>query len=197
MKLELENPGVARASSGKTTTLWLVDDNAAYRQMLADNFNETGGIHCERQFASAEALLAALETDAAPDVILSDIQMEGMSGVEAAGPVKRLAPATHLVLLTSFYDSADGMTARRAGAAGILLKCSAFTEILEFVQDSMAGRHPRDSAEEDAQWRPSGDLSSRGEFIHAGPVQPMIASWRRGTYFLRQFLHLAVPDTKT
>ena len=116
------------------TTLWLVDDNADYRQMLAEVFSRDSNIHCARQFESAEAVLQALETEVAPDVILSDVRMGGMSGADSVAPIKRLAPRTNVVLLTTMYDPAAAKTAQRAGASGFLLKRYESIRILEYIQ---------------------------------------------------------------
>lgn len=139
MKLKSDNPK-GQTGANRTLTLWLVDDHAQYRQLLAEQFNRDPNIRCAKQFDSAEAVLAALQTSAAPDVILSDIQMGRMGGVEAVAPIKRLAPATHVVMLTTFFNPSAERTAQRAGAAGFLLKRYDFSQILEFVQNVAAGR---------------------------------------------------------
>ena len=64
--------------------LWLVDDNREIRRLLADLLQRDGTMQCTRQFSSAESLLAALEKESAPDAILLDVQMRGMSGVDAS-----------------------------------------------------------------------------------------------------------------
>ena len=133
MKLEQE-PEKEAEGGHPVTTLWLVDDNADYRQMLADLFSRDSNIHCARQFESAEAVLQALETEAAPDVILSDVRMGGMSGADSVAPIKRLAPRTNVVLLSTMYDSVVAKTAQRAGASGFLLKWYEFSQISEYIQ---------------------------------------------------------------
>lgn len=136
MKCETEtNNRDARAAAERAVSLWLVDDNAELRGILAENFSLEPGIDCSRQFSSAEELLAALETGAPPDVVLLDVNMRGMRGVDAIAPIKRLAPRTRVLMLTTFYDSHDALTAFRAGASGFLLKSYDFSRIAQAVAD--------------------------------------------------------------
>jgi len=142
MNLELKQKNEATVEL-KPLTLWLVDDNAAYRQLLTEMFVQSEamyGIYCERQFSSAEAMLEALRVEPTPDVILSDVQMRGMSGVDAVTPIKRLSSRVRVVLLTAFYDSHAALRAHRDGAAAFLLKRYTFVQIAAFVRDPRFAR---------------------------------------------------------
>src|SRR5688572_9754923 len=63
--------------------VWLTDDNAGFRELLEQLLVRSGGFNCELQFNSAESLLDGLTTEPAPDVILLDVEMGGMTGVDA------------------------------------------------------------------------------------------------------------------
>src|ERR1039457_79281 len=95
---ELES-GLKPAVDRRVVSLWLVDDNEMLREVLADNFNLEANIDCARQFPSAEALLATLARETPPEVILLDINMRGMSGIEALPSIKALAPSTRVLML--------------------------------------------------------------------------------------------------
>ena len=134
MKMELERT-TAPAAARRTKNLWLVDDSKMYRELLADRFSQEDDINCARQFSSAEAVIAALVDEPPPDVILLDVNMGGMSGVNAVRPIKSLAPATRVVMLTTFHDLYAESDALRAGACGFLLKVDDFSKILDWVRN--------------------------------------------------------------
>ena len=117
-------------------TLWLVDDSDMLREVLAENFAHEKGIVSVRQFSSAEAAIETLLTAAPPDVILLDLNMRGMSGVEALPVIKRIAPGTRVLIFTTFYDSHAALAAFRAGASGFLLKSYDFKRVCDCVADA-------------------------------------------------------------
>jgi DNA-binding NtrC family response regulator len=143
-KMELEclmEPAAAR----RVKKLWLVDDDQEYREFLAGRFRLESDINCARQFSSAEAALVALIDGPPPDVILLDMNMGGMSGVDAVRPIKSLAPATRVLMLTSLYNLRAEADAFRAGACGFLLKVDDFSRILDLVRDPQPVRLPTGS----------------------------------------------------
>ena len=128
------------ASARRAINLWLVDDSNAYRESLAELFSQEVDINCDRQFSSAEAVITALVDGLPPDVILLDVNMGGMSGVNAVRPIKSLAPATHVVMLTTGHDFYAEADALRAGACGFLLKVDDFSKILDRVRNPQPDR---------------------------------------------------------
>jgi len=189
MKLELDSESAIEL---KPLTLWLVDDNAAYRQLLAEMFVQSEamyGIYCERQFSSAEAMIEALVVEPKPDVILSDVQMRGMSGVDSVVPIKRLAPRVQVVLLTTFYDSEAALQAHRDGAAAFLLKSYTFEQIAAFVRDPRAARRSLRS-ESPADTAPSPEAAGRS-FLRRSPHR--LWQWWAGRSLLRIFLPSRTP----
>jgi DNA-binding NtrC family response regulator len=115
------------------TRVWLVDDNRNIRKLLA-GLLEAEGFDCSRQFPSAEAVLAALSVEAAPDVILLDHQMKGMTGAEALTPIKTIAVETRVLMLTSCCDPHTMARAFQNGASDFLSKTSGATEIAERIR---------------------------------------------------------------
>ncbi|HEX5219610.1 MAG TPA: response regulator transcription factor [Verrucomicrobiae bacterium] len=105
--------------------VWLTDDNAGFRELLEELLERSGGFNCELQFNSAEALLDGLTTEPAPDVILLDVEMGGMTGVDALRPVRALAPEVRVLIITSFWDPLYEVQALRNGASAYLIKANA------------------------------------------------------------------------
>ena len=120
-------------AGGRPVSVWLVDDNGGFRNVLAGLLKLDAGIQCERDFASAEAALAALDRETAPDVILLDVNLGQMNGVDAIQPIRARAPATQVLMLTTFFDSKAQSKALSAGACGFLLKSYSLQEILQSV----------------------------------------------------------------
>ena len=108
--------------------VWLVDDHDGVRQSLAAMLGLEPRLNCARQFSSANELLLALQIQA-PDVVLLDVQMPGISGVDAIAPIKKLAPLTSVLMLTSFADHASKEQSLAAGASDYLLKTDSLGEI--------------------------------------------------------------------
>ena len=106
--------------------VWIVEDNARFRDAVAQVINEREGMRCDHTFASCEALLDNLskEKNAAPDVVLLDIGLPGISGLEAIAAIKGRTPDSQVIMLTMFDDQDRIFQALRSGASGYLLKTS-------------------------------------------------------------------------
>lgn len=124
------------------STLWIVEDHAAFRRTLVRVLNAEAGLQCTRDFDSCEKLLAALGKPDVPDLILLDVGLPGMSGIEGIRLIKECAPKTLVVILTVFEDDDKVFNAICAGAAGYLLKTSSGTDITQAVRDALAGGSP-------------------------------------------------------
>lgn len=134
MKMSLQEPFANTKS--KPLCVWLVDDHQDLRAILADMLRRDDSLRCERQFSSAEAVLAALGQGTKPDVILTDVNMGGMTGVDAIQPIKRLARSTRVFIMTTFYDSVNVELARANGAAGFFLKCGDWEDAMARIRDA-------------------------------------------------------------
>jgi len=120
---------IAAGFGGRRIRIWLVDDSKNLRELLAGLLAAEEGFDCSRQFPSAEAVLEALSIETPPDVILLDNRMGGMLGVEALRPIKRLAGATRVLMLTSCCDPETKARAFRNGASDFLSKSCDVSEI--------------------------------------------------------------------
>jgi DNA-binding NarL/FixJ family response regulator len=113
---------------------WIVDDKQEVRSLIAEALSHERGVFCDREFNSAEALLEALGRDLPPDVILTDVHMGGMTGVDALRFIPMLAPSVRVLVMTTFHDSIQETEALRQGASAFLLKSCGPAEIARSIQ---------------------------------------------------------------
>jgi DNA-binding NarL/FixJ family response regulator len=118
----LEHAPEDSTAQDRLIRFWLVDDNAEIRKLISSLVETEDGFQCARQFPSADAALGALKHETPPDVILMDIEMPGLNGVDAVRQVKALAASTQVYILTTFYDHHYKTRALRDGASGFYLK---------------------------------------------------------------------------
>ncbi len=116
----------------------VVDDDAIVRSALASYLKSAPDVELVTTCANgAEAVKAAREHDI--DVVLMDIRMPVLDGVEATRQIRSQRPATHVLLLTSFDQDDTMIDALRAGAGGFLLKNEAPETILEAIRSVHSG----------------------------------------------------------
>jgi DNA-binding NarL/FixJ family response regulator len=126
-------------------SIWIIEDHSAFRRTLVRVVNAEDGLQCTRDFDSCEKALAAMVHDHAPDLILLDVGLPGMSGLDGIRLIKERSPNALVVILTVFEDDDKVFSAICAGAAGYLLKTSSVTEITQAVRDALAGGSPMTS----------------------------------------------------
>src|SRR5512145_2792455 len=140
--------------------LLIADDDRAMRAMLSSLFKERGLWVAEAASAEAALTLAA-EHDF--DVVLSDVRMPGLSGVELVGKLRRLRPGTPVVLMTAFGSIDSAVEAMRTGAFDYLTKPFDPDAVILAVERALAHRA---LALENEQLRRAVDRSgSLGELI--------------------------------
>ena len=125
-----------------TIALWVVEDDDLFRNSLADLLNGTGGMRCEHALRSCEEVFKLLEKEFAPEVVLMDIGLPGVSGIEGVKRIKAVSPATDLIMLTIHEEDQKVFDAICAGASGYLLKSSPSAEIVRAVNEVLAGGAP-------------------------------------------------------
>lgn len=121
----------------------VVDDHAMVREGLAAVLAADGDIDVVGQAADGRAALDLAEA-VTPDVVLMDLSMPVMDGVEATGAMLDIAPAARIVILTSFSDRARVRQALAAGAVGFQLKDAEPGELRAAVRAAAAGHVPLD-----------------------------------------------------
>jgi len=119
----------------------IVEDNDKLRGTLARMLNRAEGFRCVSDYASAEDALKGLP-QAKPEVVLMDINLPGMNGVECVRQLKQLLPQTQVMMLTVYEDTDNIFNALTAGANGYMLKRTASKELLEAIQEVHRGGSP-------------------------------------------------------
>lgn len=122
-------------------TISIVEDNDQLRGTLARMLDRTEGFKCISQFPTAEAALESLPKER-PEVVLMDINLPGMNGVECVRKLKQVAPQIQSVMLTAYEDTDNIFAALAAGATGYLLKRAPRAELLDAIRDVHNGGSP-------------------------------------------------------
>ncbi len=125
--------------------VWLIEDNATFRRAISRALGQTEGFRCTGDFGSAETALAAARQQPAPRVILLDVGLPGMSGLDAIPRLRERLPDVVVIVLTVFEDEDKIFRAICAGATGYLLKTSPVEEITRAMSDALAGGAPMNS----------------------------------------------------
>ena len=119
----------------------LVEDSEKLRRGLAALLADTPDLHCLSACATAEEALERLPAEA-PDIVLMDIRLPGISGIECVARLAALLPAARILMLTAYEDSEDIFRSLAAGAHGYLLKSAAPEQLLEAIREVAAGGSP-------------------------------------------------------
>ncbi|HYZ93263.1 MAG TPA: response regulator transcription factor [Actinomycetota bacterium] len=152
-----------------TVSVFLVDDHPVVRQGLRTFLQTLDDIEVVGEAGSAEEALPLI-ADALPDVVLMDLVLGGMDGIEATRRVRESSPSVRVIVLTSFADDEKVFPAIKAGAAGYVLKDVEPSELAEGIRSVNRGEalvHPSVAAklmQEVASGRsraPGGDLTDR------------------------------------
>jgi DNA-binding NarL/FixJ family response regulator len=122
--------------------LWIIEDDPLFRESITALLNQTTGMRCEKSFSSCEAALKVLENEYAPEVVLMDIGLPGMDGIEGLKRIKAISPATDIIMLTIYAEDEKVFRAICAGANGYLLKSSSSEEVVGAIQEVLGGGAP-------------------------------------------------------
>ena len=115
----------------------LVDDHDLFRTGLR-NLLEEQGVHIVAEAPDGSVALS-LVRELAPDVVVMDLNMPGMNGIEATREITRLAPLTRVVVLTISDQDGDVMDAILAGACGYLMKDSSIQDLMQGIRAASLG----------------------------------------------------------
>jgi DNA-binding NarL/FixJ family response regulator len=121
-----------------TARVMIVDDHPIWRDALERDLVEAGWT-VVGAFADGESAVR-IAPAVHPDVVLMDLQLPGMSGVEAAGALVAQDPSVRVLMFSSSGEDADVLAAVKVGALGYLVKSAARAELLDAVARSAAGR---------------------------------------------------------
>jgi DNA-binding NarL/FixJ family response regulator len=119
----------------------IIEDRREIREGLAMLIEGTDGFRCTGSFRSMEEALAQIGRDR-PDVVLNDIGLPGMSGIEGIKVLKERYPDLQVLMLTVYDDDERIFDAICAGACGYLLKKTPPARLLESLREAVAGGAP-------------------------------------------------------
>ncbi|HEY8559550.1 MAG TPA: response regulator transcription factor [Pyrinomonadaceae bacterium] len=119
----------------------IIEDLRDIREGLAALLNGTEGYRCVGKFGSVEEALRNLQRDL-PDVILSDIGLPGMDGIEGVRIIKEKHPEMTILMLSVYNDNERIFDALCAGACGYLLKKTPPARIVESLNEALGGGAP-------------------------------------------------------
>jgi DNA-binding NarL/FixJ family response regulator len=119
----------------------IVEDHDPLRQIMAEWIGQAPDMKLGRTYPDAESALADLPHHPA-DVVLMDINLPGVNGIECVRQLKALLPATQFVMVTVYMDADRIFKALAAGATGYLLKRSTHMELLQAIREVAAGGSP-------------------------------------------------------
>jgi DNA-binding NarL/FixJ family response regulator len=119
----------------------IVEDNVEISEMLTRVVKRAADLRFVGSFQNGEAALAELPA-LAPEVVIMDIQLPGMNGIECTRRLKRAAPAIQVLVFTVFGDSDQVFKALEAGASGYLLKRTPRSEMVEAIKQVCDGGAP-------------------------------------------------------
>jgi DNA-binding NarL/FixJ family response regulator len=131
-----------KANTGKVAiTVSIVEDNRGTRESLRELLARAPGLRCAGAHATGEEALRDIPVGN-PDVVLMDINLPGMTGIECVARLKDRAPKIQVLMLTTYEESDLIFESLRAGASGYLLKNMPPAELIQAVEQVHAGGSP-------------------------------------------------------
>ena len=131
-------------------TVFLVDDHAIVRTGLRTYLDTEPGVQVVGEAGDGLEALARIETlargDGVPDVVLMDMQMPKLDGVETTARIKATWPGIDVIAVTSFIEEARIRAALEAGATGYLLKDADASDVVDAIRAAVAGEVRLDPA---------------------------------------------------
>jgi DNA-binding NarL/FixJ family response regulator len=119
----------------------IVEDDERVRESLASVLDATAEFHCLKTYQTGEEALKGI-AQARPDILLMDIQLPRMSGIECVARIKEQIPDLPVVMLTVFEDSEKVFKALEAGACGYLVKRTPSSDLLGALRQVHSGGAP-------------------------------------------------------
>ncbi len=120
----------------------IVEDNKKIRQLMQRYLDMQEDMSCPVATESVEEMLDYLTTYPHPNVLLMDIQLPGMSGIEGMKIIQQKYPDIEIIMLTVYHDSHKIFDSLKAGASGYLLKHTSLPEIKDAIELLMQGGAP-------------------------------------------------------
>src|SRR5215469_14351001 len=123
------------------TAISIVEDEPSTRESLRRLLARAGHLRCLSTYASGEEALRGIPAEK-PDVVLVDINLPGMSGIECVAKLKLKLPALRVLMLTTYEDGDRIFDSLRAGASGYLLKKAGYAGLIAAIDEVQTGGAP-------------------------------------------------------
>jgi DNA-binding NarL/FixJ family response regulator len=123
------------------TRIAIVEDNKVIRESLMEFVQADSECHCVYAGATAEEALQEIPKHQ-PDIVLMDIQLPDVSGIECTARLKQLLPSAQIIMVTVYEDTERIFKALRAGACGYLLKRCTPEELVSAIREVRQGGAP-------------------------------------------------------
>ena len=119
----------------------LIEDHPEYREVISLALEDEAGMQLTHQFGSSERAISMLQdqTTPPPDLVLLDLNLPGMSGLDTIVWLKNHSPETKIIILSQSNQEADVVQAIERGASGYLLKSSSVEQIVESIRSVAEG----------------------------------------------------------
>jgi DNA-binding NarL/FixJ family response regulator len=124
------------------TQVGIIEDNKKIRQLMQRYLDMQEDMSCPVATESVEEMLEYLTKFSHPNVLLMDIQLPGMSGIEGMKIIQQKYPDIEIIMLTVYHDSHKIFDSLKAGASGYLLKHTSLPEIKDAIELLMQGGAP-------------------------------------------------------
>lgn len=126
-------------NKNKPFNVWIVEDDQMFRESLEDLMYISKEFNVVHSVDSVEKAVQAFGVKERPDIILEDIGLPGLSGIEAISIYKKLYPDVLIIILTIFEDDERVFNAIKSGADGYLLKRTPGAEIINGIKEVLKG----------------------------------------------------------
>ena len=176
----------------------IVEDDVPAREILAGWIRNAEGFRCAGEFDDAETALAKLPHEK-PSVVLSDINLPGMNGIECVRRLKPRLPETQFLMVTVYEDANHIFNALSAGASGYLLKQMRRSELLDALKDVHAGGSPMSSqiARKVVQSFRRNETENNGETVELSPREREVLELLARGYLYKEIAEMLKISVQT
>ena len=190
---------MSKTKSSVSISVAIVEDDVPAREILAGWIRSADGFRLAGEYDDAETAIARLPNEK-PSVVLFDINLPGMNGIECVRKLKPRLPETQFLMVTVYEDANHIFNALSAGASGYLLKQMRRNELLEAMKDVHAGGSPMSSqiARKVVQsFRRTESQSADGETIELAPREREVLELLARGYLYKEIAEMLKISVQT
>jgi DNA-binding NarL/FixJ family response regulator len=188
----------SKNSNSVSIAVAIVEDDVPAREILAGWIRNADGFCCAGEFDDAETALVKLPLEK-PSVVLFDINLPGMNGIECVRRLKPRLPDTQFLMVTVYEDANHIFNALSAGASGYLLKQMRRSELLEALKDVHAGGSPMSSqiARKVVQSFRRNETENDGETVELSPREREVLELLARGYLYKEIAEMLKISVQT